>query len=1148
MNQPPASQLFRPYVPATLRDPLAAGLLRPGHSQTYQATILYTDLSGFTRLTSLFAALPDGAERLHGILTRYFETMIATIAANGGDVIHIAGDALTAWWPGVTDPTLAMQCGHALHNAIATLNPINTPAGLFNLDLRVGISAGTVHLLLIGIPSYGIHPVLLGTPVNAASQAEQRAQPGEVQVLIHEEPPPPPITVEPLANAPTLSWEHFLPPSYTRRLRLNMLVAEYRRCVPVFAAFDLPQNPLDLQPLVAQAQTVAMRWGGWLNEIEIGNKGAVMVFLFGAPVAHGDDTSRAVGCALELRDRGVIRKAGISIGSLFAGDVGSRIRRIYTAQGEDMNLAALLMERANDGDILISGRVRQDILGRYRASQPQLLTIKGFDRAIPAAIIQSERIQRDERGSYALRAALPGNVNLIGRSRERHLIDQAIAAITQRSQLVLIEGESGIGKSSLLHYLGLEWLKRGYHGLRGECRSGAQDQSLTPWRVILSELCSIDESAPDQLRQTQFQRAMQDLPVALPSQIAALADFLDIPGFAMPSPRPDFTSLAIELLLRAIQKGPVLIMLEDAHWADEESLRLLTTIIDVMMPQLPLLIAISWRPLAERTEPLISRLRQHPCALHLIIERLPSSERINLIRELIGAHEIDPRLLQYLERYAAGQPLFIKEYVRLLLQRGLIVIEQGVARLVGSLPHVQLSSSALGIVQARIDQMEEQTRLTFKVAAAIGRSFPFRLLRDIHPAQLSEEELRHDIATLIQYQLIDAELADPEPVYRFTFGIVHETAYTSLLFAQRRALHQAIVHWYQTAYRADLARADVPLAIYDVIIEHAIRAEAWPIAIEHCAKAAFISMRRSLFNSALRYIEQGIGISSDLARRAELIIMRLLLHARIGNHLAQRDDFTLLQQIGDNLADPPAQGLASALSAHYMLMTGQVNLLPAHITDAQKHIDRISQLEGGYGRRLQALIWLLEAHYLALHGQPREALVVLRKIDRLCATLTYQQSATQSIIDLVTVESLQAQSLELQGWISLELGAIKRSQHYFQRAVEIARSVSDWVIDNRALIGLGHTMIFTNQSQEAARLLEAGLQTSRSLGDRYGQVLGLRAQALLHINQDDVEGARRLIWQAIAIANSAQIATVETALLNQLEGLAGEIERTDPDT
>lgn len=1145
MESQASNHLFRPYVPAALRDALDAGLLRPGMAQTYQATILYTDLSGFTRLTAAFASLPDGAERLHIILRNYFETMIATITANGGDVIHIAGDALTVWWPHLTDPTLAIHCGHALHNAVAALNPIVTPAGSYHLELRVGVSVGIVHLLLVGIPNQGIHPVLIGMPVYAASLAEQQAQPGQVQLLISAPQRTPLIEYQPPAETPALNWEHFLPPSFARRLRLNTLVAEYRRCVPVFAAFDLPENPIELQTIVTQAQAAAMRWGGWLNEIEVGNKGAVMVFLFGAPVAQGDDTSRAIGCALELRDRGVIRKAGISVGSLFVGEVGSRLRRVYTAQGEDMNLAAHLMERAANGDILISGRVRQDTLGRYRTSPPQLFTIKGYEHPIPAAIVLSERIRTDEHGSYTLRAILPDNVTLIGREPERQMIDRIIAEASYQSQILLLEGEAGIGKSTLLHYLGLEWLSRGHSGFRGECRSGAQERPLYPWRAIVSELCDVEDSLPIPVRRARLQQALIDLPAALPHHVAALAKLLDVDGFAADHQPLDVAPLVVELLLQRLKQEPILIILEDMHWADPESFMLLQELIDSLTPQLPLLIAVSYRPLPQHLAPFAQTLCQYPFTTHHLVERLPAVDRSNLVCELIGVNEVDPRLLQYLERNAHGQPLFIKEYVRLLLQQGLIAIENEKARLIAPLPPVQLSSSVMGIVQARIDQMDERTRLTFKVAAVIGRSFPLRLLQSIHPARLSEAELHHDIETLTRYQFIESEIAGYDPVYRFTTGIAHEVAYNSLLFAHRRELHQLICDWHLTEYQTELAQMSAPLAVYDVIIDHALRAEQWSIAIEHCRQAAIISAQRSLFNSALRYIEQGTGLPGHIDQRAELLVLRMFLNHRIGNHLHQSEDFALLQGLLSERVQPELQATAAVLYLHHIFVSGQLEQFDDGIRNAQTCVDLLSRSEAVFGRLLQASIWLINAWRQAIAGQQKEAFALLYRIDRLCAMLQRQPLPRHTIARLLPVTSIMAQSYELRGWILFELNAFQYAQRSFQRAIELAHTASDWLISNRALLGLCHTKLMSNQDDHSERQLQQALHIARSIGDRYGQALGLRTQALLHANRKEREQARRLIWQAIAIAHGARINILELELLNQLESLAYEIDHPE---
>ncbi|MGQ9482809.1 AAA family ATPase [Chloroflexus sp.] len=1142
MEQQTSSQLFRAYVPATLRDQLSAGLLRAGQIQTYQGTILYTDLSGFTRLTATFATLPDGAERLHGILTSYFEVMIATIVANGGDVIYIAGDALTAWWPGMTDPALAIHCGHALHNAIAALNPIVTPNGPFTLEIRVGVSVGIVHLLLVGIPNQGIHPVLIGAPIDAASLAEQQAKPGEVQLLLPAFRPTRFCDYQPPPETPILTWEHFLPPSFARRLRLNTLVAEYRRCVPVFAAFDLPEDPTALQPLVMQAQAIAMRWGGWLNEIEVGNKGAVMVFLFGAPVAHGDDTSRAVGCAVELRDRGIIRKAGITVGSVFVGEVGSRLRRVYTAQGEDMNLAALLMEQAQPGDIVISGRVRQDTLGRYRTSPPQQRNVKGYSRSIPAAVVLAKHAFTDERPFSSLQASLPTYTELIGRTQERQMIEHILDVARQEGQVLLIEGEAGIGKSSLMHHLSARWIECGYQGFRGECRSGMQEQPLHLWRNILSELCDIDDSASMQVRQARLHHIATTFSSARLQHIAALAHLFKIDGFDHTTKSTDISPLIVELLISRLKYEPLLIVLEDIHWADTASLRLTQDVIDALLPQLPLLVVISYRPAPEHLASFTSHIRQYPFTTHHVLDRLPVYERAMLIRQLIGVKDIDHRLLHYLERYAAGQPLFIKEYVRLLLQKELIAIENDTARLLRPLPPMQLSGSALGIVQAHIDRMDERTRLTFKAAAVIGRSFPLRLLLHIHPAHITEGELREDIEALLRDQLIEMEMAEPEPVYRFIYGIAHEAAYTSLLFAQRRHLHQAISNWYQSTYQQELAGQDAPLAVYDVVIDHSIRAELWPVAVEHCWQAALICARRSLFHSALRYIEQGAGLAGPIGRRIDLIGLRMLLNDRIGHHLYQEEDFRLIQQLFNEQAQPAMQALAAVLYLHHVLVSGQFHLIDEQMTYAQATV-RQRHHHAGFSRLLQACIWLIDAQHLALKGQLNRALETLRRVNRLCALVPRQVSTPQPLNDLILPDIIIAQSYELEGWIQFELGAFQRTTRRFQQAIKLAHATNDWIVENRALIGLCHVMLFSSQYEMVEEQLPHTLYVARAIGDRYGQVLGLRTQALLHAKRNDMRTARRLIRQAIAIANSSQIGILEIVLLNELEKMALVIEQ-----
>ncbi|MCS6883188.1 MAG: adenylate/guanylate cyclase domain-containing protein [Oscillochloridaceae bacterium] len=376
---------LRPYLSHWLRARIGSAELRPGAVFTCQATVLYADLRGFTRLTAAFATLPDGAERLHTALNRCYTVLIETVAAYGGDVSAIAGDALTAWWPNQADVVLAQRCAMALLEAVNALPPLATPSGPFRFYLRIGIGAGMIHAILAGLPHYGVHLTLLGPALLAAATAERAACTGQVVVAS-----PPAMTAErtrfqPGEPGPPLRDDDFLPRALIERLRRQTLTAEYRTCIPVFAGFALPAHPRGLHTLVSQVQETTWRWGGWLNEIEVGNKGAVLVLLFGGPLGRGADASQAVGCCLELRERGLITHAGITQGLLYLGTVGGAERRVYTAQGDEMNLAAHLMQHANSGEILVSGRVRSEVQGRYLTSEPILLATKGHQEGVPVA-------------------------------------------------------------------------------------------------------------------------------------------------------------------------------------------------------------------------------------------------------------------------------------------------------------------------------------------------------------------------------------------------------------------------------------------------------------------------------------------------------------------------------------------------------------------------------------------------------------------------------------------------------------------------------------------------------------------------------------------------------------------------------------------
>ncbi len=1152
MSQDPASQLLRPYLSAWLRERIGTPELQPGAVHTTNATILYADLSGFTRLTAAFATLPDGAERLHDALNRCYTTLIDTIAAFGGDVPSIAGDALTAWWPDRMDLELARRCGQAMLAAVAAIPPLATPAGPFQLELRIGISQGMVHATMAGLPNHGVFCVLSGPALNAAAAAEREAQTGTIAVAPAVSSP----VTAPTTRGPTLdgeaalSWEHFLPASFVERLRLNELSAEYRRCVPVFASFALPRRPEDLHGLVAQVQAVVLRWGGWLNEIEVGDKGAIFVLLFGAPIARGDDSSRAVGCCLELRERGLITRAGITLGILFIGAVGSAQRRVYTAQGDDMNLAAYLMQRAEPGEILVSGRIRHDVMDRYATTPPEMVQPKGHNTPLPIARVIT-RGTRAEGTQLGARRYLPDAATLVGRERERRTIASAAeAAIAGRPTLLLVEGESGIGKSCMLQDLFLNWCEHGYTGFSAECASGGTAMPLQAWRPLLLDLCGVDEGAPPRPQLGQLTRALSPLPERLRQAGPLLAKVLGIGRGRREPPliRPEEEQLLFEvvgaLVAHHVAKGPLLLMLEDVHWADEASLQLVAALLRQAPATgaYPLCIVLSHRPIDGGPAETLMALRAHPAAVGVTVGRLTSAEIVAMIRGQLGVTEVQDELRQHVERHTEGQPLFIKEYLRVLRQHGLIQIENGVARLMKSYVTVQISNSAQGIIQARVDRLDTDTRLTLKVAAVLGRSFSLRLLSTIHPARPSAELLAEQLETLMALQIIDLELEDPERVYRFKHGITHEVAYTSLLFGQRRQLHSAVADWYEQAHGAEIAEGTAPMALYEVLIDHLGRAEQWERQAHYCRIAAERAVTSFNTAAALLHIEQALIAAQEPEQRFNLLLLRVAVNDWVGNYANQAEDLNQILGLAQRLGGALRAAYAGLFQLRYLLILG---CFQAATTLSAALAQRLRRAERGADQTTRSELRLLRAAIAEGQGSARLALGAkaaarshLRRALSLCWAVAPLATSALGMIPVIEPQSLAARCLDQLGALEREAGQYEQALACHQQALELARAAGDWSAETRARNALGRLLLARGELESADEEARAALATSNVVGDRVGQATALQLMAALDAARGDYGAAERHAHHAVAISANVQARELEAQLWEVLADLA----------
>ena len=429
--QPLAVELDRDdpeaYIARDRRRALAA---RESMPDRVTGAALFADISGFTPLTEALAAElgpQRGPEELTAHLGRVFHAIIDELDRRGGDVIYFSGDAITCWLDG-DDGTRAVATALAMQTAMAGIGTIATPGGTtVELALKVAVAVGSARRFVVGDPQIQLIDVLAGALVDDLADAEHLAEPGEIVLdpsalasLGDRVAGRRPADRPRLRPVPSASWRAstrrcptvdvveppsldeglvrpwILPAVYERmRAGRGELLAELRPAYPLFLRFagiDFDRDPDAIEALdefVRSAQQILSGYGGNLLQLTLGDKGAYLYGVFGSPIAHEDDATRAAAAALELRDLVRTTRArdiqiGLARGRLRSGTYGHAMRRTFVCLGDSVNLAARLMAKAPAGEIYVDDRVRTDAGDAYIWQTLPDLQVKGKKGAVVA--------------------------------------------------------------------------------------------------------------------------------------------------------------------------------------------------------------------------------------------------------------------------------------------------------------------------------------------------------------------------------------------------------------------------------------------------------------------------------------------------------------------------------------------------------------------------------------------------------------------------------------------------------------------------------------------------------------------------------------------------------------------------------------------
>ncbi len=621
------------------------------------------------------------------------------------------------------------------------------------------------------------------------------------------------------------------------RRQVTVLFADIAGFTGLTSALGAEETHAVLNRYFETVDGVVESYGGVVDK-HIGDN---VMAVFGAPVAHDDDPMRAVRAALDIHDRmtslskdcGRLLQAhiGIANGQVVAGSTGSEAHREYTVTGDSVNLAARLQDKAQPGETLISEALRRAI-GSLAAYEPlDEVAVKGIDA--PVKVWRVKSLQRADAPS--------SSIAFVGRSTELAQFTGVVEAcrITGRGQAIVVRGEAGIGKTRLVDEFTRTAKGKGFTAHKGLVLDFGAGEGRDAVRSVVASLLGI-QAGGDNAAHQQAAEAAARQGLLMAEQRMFLADLLNLPQpledralyDAMPNAaRNEGKRKLLGDLLRSLSdRGPIVVVIEDIHWADPLILMHLAKMAQTVA-ECPALLIMTSR-VENYSLDQAWRSSTGGCPLMTLdLGPLRKEDAVSLASGFIDSSS--QLALNCVER-AAGNPLFLEHLLRNLDERG----------------DEDVPASIQSLVLARVDRLSPSDKQALQAASVLGQRFSLGALRHL------SKNSQYTCAELVQRHLIRPEGEG----YLFTHAMVQEGVYNSLLKARRLELHRDAAAWH--------GKRDLVLCA-----EHLDRASD-PSAARSYLEAAKSQDALFHFETALRLADRGIELANDSSTRCETMCLR----------------------------------------------------------------------------------------------------------------------------------------------------------------------------------------------------------------------------------------------------------------------------------
>ncbi|MCU1593961.1 MAG: tetratricopeptide repeat protein, partial [Frankiales bacterium] len=772
--------------------------------RSIDGSLVFVDISGFTTLTERLATKGKvGAEEMSDLLDGAFAALLQEAYAYGGSLVKWGGDAVLLLFEGPEHALLACRAAHEMRSTMRRTGRLRTSVGVVQLRMSVGVHSGSFDFFLGGTRHHEL--VVAGPAATRTAVMEQTADAGEIVVSPETAAELPPgcrgaakgpgllLHAAPRVDRRSRWWGPrtdasligaTLDPALRDHLLTEVGDSEHRQVAVGFLEVSgldgllVEQGPgtvaVELHALLTLVQEQCFHHSVTFWETDISRDGFKVMLVAGAPRSTGHDEEgllRAARAVLDAHSGPVRLRLGVNAGRVFSGGFGPPFRRTWSVKGDAVNLAARVMGRAENGELLATQALLDRVASSVEAVSLPPFLVKGKAHPVNAALVRSA----SGRGASAPSV----RSGFLGRERELSQLARWAADASRGSgTAVMVTGDPGMGKTWLV-----ERACEPLTGARVVVTTADPYEAWTPYVVLRRLLRGLLGARP----KTSDVEVLGDLffrvdgtPLAALLPLLGPVLGLDLPDTAetaavQPRFRQARTARLVVDLVAQLALGPLVLVVDDVHNTESASVEVLAALARAATDH-PWLLLLSGRS----APPALAEL---PAVGQLLVPPLPddASRALVLAR---GGESLPPHVVRALVSRAEGNPLFLGELVAAAASG------QG----------EELPATLEDLLATQVDALLPQQRQVLRVASVLGVRFDELLL-----TTLLDEPVRADTWSALRRYVVD----DGAGIRRFRTGLVRDAAYEGLPFRRRVELHALAATALETRVSAedDLAEA-----------------------------------------------------------------------------------------------------------------------------------------------------------------------------------------------------------------------------------------------------------------------------------------------------------------------------------------------------